>query len=369
VNWRADGLTNYNRWDRNYSGTPVDLQVRSRGSGQSDSFSSGANGFGFIDPGLLVDWALTAAQRASWNSPTRQTYASASSAPSSPGTRHTSGLPNASFQNTQSVGSTFPIGPGRLDTQAKVEGYIRERTSDPSFAPTSQNLDVLAKEVTDRGGIIALATHAGGKLKSDDAVVLENGATIDLIGNVDSPSAKWQWLHHGKEFGSTYDPGRNVVDPATGQFKTWGEFISSKGKPVPPYIPLPPGYGSGGGGIDHVDAEWLMRKPQGQLYTDMPGLPASMLNDPTMQSPMLTLGRWVQDQEMPATKESLETFVKMHPDFEMRGDNQIRVKPEALHKYPNDPSAGEWRTVIKDNGSGPAWDFTSAATVGAASRR
>ena len=321
--------------------------------------------YGAIDPQLLVEWALQAANRASYNRP-RPAYSaprSGGSAGSRPGRMHDANLPASSFQNTQSVGTSFPtgsVGNGeRLDTQAKVEGYIRERTSDSSFEPTAENLDLLAKEVTDRGGIIAIATHLGGTKQSDDAIILENGATIDLIGSVGSPDAKWQWLHHGKDFGSTYDPSRNVVDPKTGEFKTWGDFISSRGRPVPPYIPLPPGYGaSAGSGIDHVDAEWLMRRPQGQLYTDMPGLPASQLNDKTLNSAALTLGRWVQDQEMPPTKESLEAFVKLHPDFEMQGDNQIRVKPEALHKYPNDPDAGEWRTVIKDSGAGPAWDFS-----------
>jgi hypothetical protein len=381
VSWRVDGRTTGSNWDLNLP-TERDLSGPGGWGGlsQHDSYQRSTTGtmsaYGVIDPQLLVDWALQAANRASYNRP-RPAYSAprsggtsrssgssggSSSAGSTPGRMHDASLPATSFENMQSVGTNFStesVGAGeRLDTQAKVERYIRDRTSDPSFAPTAENLELLAKEVADRDGIIAIATHMGGTKQSDDAIILENGATIDLIGNVGSPDAKWQWLHHGKDFGSTYDPSRNVVDPKTGEFKTWGDFISGKGKPVPPYIPLPPGYGASAGKIDHVDAEWLMRRPQGQLYTDMPGLPASQLDDKTLDSSALTLGRWVQDQQMPPTTESLEAFVKLHPDFEMREGNQIRVKPEALHKYPNDPDAGEWRTVIADSGAGPAWDFT-----------
>jgi hypothetical protein len=276
---------------------------------------------------------------------------------------HDEQLPTAGFANTTRVDASG-WGGERLDSPAKIREYIEQRTKD--LPPTAESLDLIAREVTERGGTIAIATHMGGTKQSDDAIVLEDGSTIDLIRGVDGPNPEWQWLHHGQSYGATYDPSRNVVDPRTGEMKSFADFITERGKPVPPYIPLIDSGGGGGGGVDHlsgwiVDRDRTKKKeeqdaPAAQNYRPMPGFDPARLNDPNDNSLMAIFGRWIQDNGLPPTLESLQKFVDANPDFEIDGD-KIRIKPEALHRYGAGEEAGQWHRAISDDGSGPAWSF------------
>lgn len=59
-----------------------------------------------------------------------------------------------------------------------------------SLPPTSQSLDQIIAAIPGA----RRATHAGGTMQSDDAVVMPDGRTIDFIQNVGSPNAAWQQL-------------------------------------------------------------------------------------------------------------------------------------------------------------------------------
>lgn len=288
--------------------------------------------------------------------------------------------PRSSTTNTSTTNRLNATNPntGRLDSPAAIRAYIEERSA--SLPPTSESLAQIAKEVAERGGIIAIATHAGGTLQSDDAIILEDGSCIDIIGAVDSPDAKWQWLHHGAAYGSTYDPNRNVVDPATGEFKTWGEFISGKGRPVPPYIPLnetasaaPDGAASAAprSKINHlegwnIDADKVKKRmdelAEADAYQAMKNFDAAKLNDENDASPATYFARWMQAAGLEPTPENLRKFIAAHPDWEMDAQNNVRIKPEALAKYPGHEAAGNWHRAITDDGSGPAWDFKPGAS-------
>jgi hypothetical protein len=294
--------------------------------------------------------------------------------------------PATTFQSGSSLGTnawgvnnTNNVSTGRLDSPAAVRAYIEERSK--QLPPTPESLEQIAKEVTAQGGIIAIATHMGGTKQSDDAIILEDGSCIDLIGSVGSADAKWQWLHHGESYGSTYDPSRNVVDPATGEFKTWGEFISGKGRPVPPFVPMidsgsptPDGAAATpaqrinhleGWGVDAQKVKKRMDELEAEgSYEPMKNFEAGKLNDKSETSPMYYFARWMQAAGLEPTAENLQKFLKANPDWEMDAQNNIRIKPEALSKYPGQEDAGQWHQAISNDGTGPAWDFKPIVSSG-----
>lgn len=87
----------------------------------------------------------------------------------------------------------------------------------------------LVNALNQRGILATIGTHANGTAPSEDAVVLPDGTWFDA-----STDQSWnkpsKFLH--------WDPSVNVMT-ADGKFVPYGDFLTSKGLPVPKFTPMP----------------------------------------------------------------------------------------------------------------------------------
>ena len=95
-------------------------------------------------------------------------------------------------------------------------------------------------------------------------------------------------------------------------------------------------------------------------YTPMPGWDTQRLNDRNDNAPEYLFARWVQANALSPTTENLQKFVDTHPDWEMRGSDQIRMRQSVLDRI-NPGRQSVWQDVIRDvNGPGAQWQFLNA---------
>jgi hypothetical protein len=92
----------------------------------------------------------------------------------------------------------------------------------------------------------------------------------------------------------------------------------------------------------------------------MGGFEATRIADRMDTSPKYEFARWIQDNAAAPTTDNLRVFVESHPDWEMRGSDQLRMKQSALDlRSPGKQTV--WQDVIFDvNGPGASWQFVNA---------